>query len=554
MIKIIQQSLRFSRFLFKNTNHGERLRFFDYLMLFLLAVGVALFAKKYINFSQVPFEDAAILMRYADHFASGQGIVWNIGEKPVDGATDFLFMVVIGLVHKTGIPLEKIVRLICFVAHILTVWIVYLSARKLFVAKPLPAFITALYLAVGPGLYYVAAYFGTTFFALFASIAWYYALRIIFDKDTLSNALLFAFSALATGLIRPEGVFLVGFMLIAMLLIKGYKNSRYALFSFLVVFILLGGAYFLWRWNYFGHPLPLPFYKKGGGSLYARSFMISVFYTFRMCLPFLVVFLLGFYSRKTIRLTLSLLVPIFGFMSMFIFLSNEMNYGARFQYVLLPITLMCWWPLIVAFKQDFQSIKWNVFSVQKQIILSILLFIASYYLIHYQYMSSRVGYGKDGRYAVAMMLSEYEDKNYVMATSEAGLLPFYSKWNAIDTWGLNDTWITMNGGITEEYLDRYRPHMISFHASFSPVASYAHYEGEWYDMLVTLMNYADHNGYVLAAAFGDSPYQTHYYYVRSDFPDSEEIVSRIQSFDYIWYGSGRKSMNYACELPKNNGN
>ena len=44
-----------------------------------------------INFGAHPHEDAAILMRYADHFANGHGLVWNIGDDPVDGATDFLF-------------------------------------------------------------------------------------------------------------------------------------------------------------------------------------------------------------------------------------------------------------------------------------------------------------------------------------------------------------------------------------------------------------------------------------------------------------------------------
>ena len=55
-----------------------------------------------------------------------------------------------------------------------------------------------------------------------------------------------------------------------------------------------------------------------------------------------------------------------------------------------------------------------------------------------------------------------------MATTEAGLLPLYSTWSAVDAWGLNDAFIASNGGITEEYLDRYRPEVIVFHAYFSP--------------------------------------------------------------------------------------
>ncbi len=61
-----------------------------------------------------------------------------------------------------------------------------------------------------------------------------------------------------------------------------------------------------------------------------------------------------------------------------------------------------------------------------------------------------------------------------MATSEAGLLPLYSQWNAIDTWGLNDEWIAHHGEITADYLDRYKPELIIFHAHFSPLSSADH--------------------------------------------------------------------------------
>ena len=66
----------------------------DLLLSILLIVIALLYAVQFVDFSIPPFEDAAMLMRYAQHLAGGHGIVWNIGEHPVDGATDFLFMVV----------------------------------------------------------------------------------------------------------------------------------------------------------------------------------------------------------------------------------------------------------------------------------------------------------------------------------------------------------------------------------------------------------------------------------------------------------------------------
>ena len=43
----------------------------------------------------VPQEDAYILYRYSENLAGGHGIVWNVGETPTDGATDFLWMLVL---------------------------------------------------------------------------------------------------------------------------------------------------------------------------------------------------------------------------------------------------------------------------------------------------------------------------------------------------------------------------------------------------------------------------------------------------------------------------
>jgi hypothetical protein len=136
-----------------------------------------------------------------------------------------------------------------------------------------------------------------------------------------------------------------------------------------------------------------------------------------------------------------------------------------------------------------------------------------------------------------------------MATSESGLLPLYSRWAALDTWGLNDSWIAHHGTITEEYLDRSRPHLIVFHEFFSPLVPPREPRGgrdkEWFEMAMVLKSYAEKNGYTLAAVFGDSPYDTHYYYVRADFPESDEIVSRIREMDYTWYKTGRKAVDYA---------
>ncbi len=247
-----------------------------------------------------------------------------------------------------------------------------------------------------------------------------------------------------------------------------------------------------------------------------------------------------------------------------------MNYGARFQYAVVPIALMSWIPLLgvgrveagdrSASYRDPLLEALNQLSVKDRrvyLVAGVALFASLVYyswfqncfLALYQQSCDRP-YERDGRLEMAQMLADYRGKGYVIATTEAGLIPYYSGWDAIDTWGLNDQFIAHNGSITVEYLDKYKPEIIMFHDYYSPLVppklTEANLAQRWFSMTILLKTYAEENGYVLAAVFGDSPYDTHYYYVRSDFEDSERLVERISEFrDYFYPTTGKRSINYA---------
>jgi len=524
----------------------------------LALVAVVLFyAARYIDFSIAPFEDAAMLMRYAQHLADGHGIVWNIGEHPVDGATDFLFMVVSAAFIKLGLTVGQSVRGIGFASHLLTVLIIYWTNRRIHNANIPLSFLSGLYLAVGTGLSYVSAYFGTPFFALAAAATWALGLILIQQQNPRFGLMLaFALSGLVMGLIRPEGVILASLMLLAILILRGFKNSVSIIVIFGAVFLLLGGAYFLWRWNYFGYPLPNPFYKKSGSGLHWDSYYNSLLNLLRLCLPLVIAFILGFRSRETARQTIAYLIPILGFAAAFILISDEMNYGARFQYALVPIALMSWVPLAggLSLLKPNQISAWEkgVYVVALIAVSAGFIYYSWYqncFLTSYQQTCARP-YARDGRYDMGKLLAEYRGKGYVIATTEAGLIPYYSGWDAIDTWGLNDQFIAHNGVLTAEYLDQYKPEVIMFHDYYSPLVppklTEPNLAQPWFSMTITMKEYAEANGYVLAAVFGDSPYDTHYYYVRTDFEDSKRLIQQISTMKkYYWNMTGKKSINYA---------
>ena len=56
----------------------------------------------------VLFEDAMISMRYARHLADGHGFVWNIGEAPIEGFTNLLWVIWMAFAHELGLSEPKI--------------------------------------------------------------------------------------------------------------------------------------------------------------------------------------------------------------------------------------------------------------------------------------------------------------------------------------------------------------------------------------------------------------------------------------------------------------
>jgi peptidoglycan/LPS O-acetylase OafA/YrhL len=56
----------------------------------------------------VLFEDAMISMRYAKHFADGNGLTWNVGEPPIEGFTNLLWTLWMSVGHMLGLSESKV--------------------------------------------------------------------------------------------------------------------------------------------------------------------------------------------------------------------------------------------------------------------------------------------------------------------------------------------------------------------------------------------------------------------------------------------------------------
>ena len=513
----------------------------DVLLLAALTGLTALYLVRTVSASGPPMEDAAMLLRYAGHVARGEGLVWNPGQHPVDGATDLVFTLLVAAGARAGSTLEAAAKAIGATAHVLTVVLVYYGVRR-FGGGRLAAVASAAYLAVGPGRSYVAACFGTPLFALAAGVGWLLTWRLARrSSDRLAAA--FALWGVLMGMIRPEGAILAVAFMAAVVFWQGWPASRRSVIVFCAVFGLAGGLYFAWHWSYFGYPLPNPFYRKGGGRLHWVTLLASVHHVAELAGPFVVAYLLGLRSSATLRALLFAAIPVSIFAAAWVLLSDEADFFMRFQYPLLPIILTAWPPLVAGLGREWrQAIRLK--PIERRLAAAALA-LAALAVLFNQHRVYRLPFSNEGLADLALRLRPYADRHYSMATTEAGLLPFYSGWRAIDTWGLNDAWIAHHGAVTAEYLDRYHPEVVTFHAAYSTLTP-PPTSGPWNTMVLTLQRYVLARDYVLAADFGRSPYDTQFYYVRRNFADSQAIVAAIRTTRYVTWGSPTPAIDFAA--------
>ena len=514
----------------------------------LLAV-FAVLLTRWVALDADPAEDAAILMRYAQHLAAGQGIVWNIGDPPLDGATDFLFMVLVAAIRRlSDLSVEAVVRLVNVVSMCGLIVVVYATARRFHNASIPVAAVAGAFIVFGSGIHYVEAGFGAPFFGLTAATTWLALMTLRRSPGSKALAMAFAGSALLMGLTRPEGVLLAGYMLLALMVAVGPRRSLVAVSVFVAVFGTLGLVYFLWRWHYFGHPLPNPFYKKGGGQLHLNGLVNAVRTTVEHVLPFLPLYALCLRERRGAQQALFSAIPAGLFVLSWVMMSDEMNFAGRFQYPVAIIVALSW-PGLLPFVVD----SWRIGPAQdfdrwsRAILVGLaLLAVTAAGVVPSKGIRD---YSADtGRREVAEALARFQNKGYGLATTEAGLLPLYSGWRTLDTWGLNDALIAREGLIPTDYLAEFRPEVVMFHGFFSPITPFSCPEPpnqEWDQMLFRLRHYAEANDYRLAAAFGVTPYDTHYYYVRRDFADSLAITQAIRSVPYRMAYHSEVAVNFA---------
>ena len=230
-----------------------------------LICGASFYAIGYRELTVVhPAEDAYILFRYADHVAAGHGIVFNIGGQHAEGATDFLWL----LLLSAGVWLGSDVALAALALNAfgaaIAGWILAGLCwgdedRSPWMRAILALMLPAVVLAGGA----VAGYWGFSSMLYSALILTLFAVSVdARGRGVLAIPVL----GLIVALFRPDGV-VVGVPFVVLGLWRAWEERVLRPYlTAAAACAVVGIGYAAWRWNYFGLPLPLPLYVKQNGA------------------------------------------------------------------------------------------------------------------------------------------------------------------------------------------------------------------------------------------------------------------------------------------------
>jgi hypothetical protein len=246
-----------------------------WLVASLLAIGFSALALGFSRrYAYNIVDDALITVQYAKNLALGHGVVFNPGER-VEGYTNFLWLILLALAYwplrALGIDFVLGVITLNVVTAAAVVVLVFVLARRTWPDRPW-AVVTAVGLTVADNAFGVWAVLGLEkhLVAFWALLALWLAgsggarrwpavgLCIACAMLTRPDAALFAaafFGSQALELLRRE---------------PGPKRpgtvpSWRALLQCAGVFVGVYAVYYVWRYAYYGYPLPNTFYLKASG-------------------------------------------------------------------------------------------------------------------------------------------------------------------------------------------------------------------------------------------------------------------------------------------------
>lgn len=444
------------------------------LPVLLVAAGVTCFALNAFAPYYRPIDDAYISYRYAKNLAHGDGLVWNPGEAPVEGYTNFLLVVVEAPFIALGFDPLRVAQtygLASIAGIAVLLWV--LTRQR---TSRAPDVAAALSVLVFLGMPFLAKHaligLETVTFSFHLLLAYWLLVAFIraeADRERRHHAQRWFVAASAAsfvaGLSRPEGFVVCGLMLALCILIHAWRardengssiTSRRLVGLATVAFVVPTLAYHAWRYVYFGDLRPNSFHIKvaatGGGMFPGLPDLIAF-----VTVPAVALLLLCSVLRRSWTYRDALLLPGILFPLFYARSQHIMAFDHRFFVPYVPFLVLSGTvSLAGALLSRGSGARWIGSLVFAFVLAFAFVRPSPAYEFFVHGRRARPTRGEETHFMLGKLMATLPDRHDLLVVGpDAGAMSYFSEARWIDPIGLNDNFLARNAKAPKQTLIDY---------------------------------------------------------------------------------------------------
>ncbi|WP_226905464.1 glycosyltransferase family 39 protein [Legionella antarctica] len=390
-----------------------------------------------------------ISLRYARNWAAGDGLLWNLQSPPVEGYSNFSFVVLGAFSLILNSDPVLVLKSAGVLGLFFTCYFIYLISRFWFERRESLIPCLGILLYKGQIIWAVSGFETTMYQALLCG-AVYFVLRglgynLFPGLRGIPKPTYFLFSGLLltlAGMTRPEApVFMVLFIILILwdMPQKGSKNYWQGMLLFFLPLLFIFLPYFLWRWSYYGFLFPNSVYCKG---LANTSYVLDKNYL-KLIWPFAAFSFFAWFKKPDKRYyflglpSLLYLLMLLGSDPVAAF-DNRLFLPAFV--LLLPLALKGICDTVIMYSKQRDQIFFTALYIVSFCVA--FFFIPSATLAEYRYFKNNPVQGEQLRTKVLRWLDRHARKHDTVVLADAGFIPYHSQLNFIDSYCLNNLSMT----------------------------------------------------------------------------------------------------------------
>ena len=392
-----------------------------------LVIPAALFLPAAVYLWDFSIDDVFISFRYAAHLATGYGLSWNIGGPPVEGFSNFLWVMILAAARFLGFDIVIASKALGLCLGIANLWLLSILCRRVWPSIRywwLPVVIAA----VNPHwTMWTMSGLEIGVFCLFLLLS-----VVALTSDRRQKIWLLSTGVAGLALTRPEG-----FALAIIPLFCGWLSDRrqplrervetYGIPALVLIAATVGLV--LFRLSYFGYPLPNTVYAKASNRF---GSMTRVFEWLLFGVPFFLAWVLTIKSARPLRqpwVFAAALALVLAQIVVVLPVKPVMYFMHRYQIAFLPLLILSI-PLLL--EKAGQWRRWAAPALG----LAVLLWSMQGWP-ECSRRTKAVRHTMEKQQEVAAYLASLPSQ-LTIATCDAGRIPYWSDLPTHDVYGLCD--------------------------------------------------------------------------------------------------------------------